>query len=201
MTDSLLNLVSVYGVWFLGISTFLSCIAIPIPTSLMLLVTGGFVAGGDIILTNAILMALFGAVGGDQAGYFIGRYGGTPLLARFGHAPKRKKLVEKATSLLQRRGFWAVFLSRWLVAPLGPYVNLAGGASGLNHRQFSIGSISGEVIWVCGYIALGYAFSNSITLIADLASNATGFLAAVSVVIGLILWLRAAAKQRHIHKS
>ncbi len=201
MTDSLLSMISNYGVWVLGISIFFSCIAIPIPTSVMLLVAGGFVAGGDLVLAQTLAVASIGAICGDQAAYLVGRYGGKPLLERFSRAPQRRKLVGKATAFLHERGFWAVFFSRWLVAPLGPYVNLAGGASGLNHRQFSLGSISGELVWVFGYIGLGFAFSSSISLISDVLSNATGFLAAVCVVVALVFWLRAAVRQRPNAKS
>lgn len=201
LTDSLLSLVSVYGVWVLGISIFFSCLAVPLPTSLLLLVTGGFVAGGEVSLIQAIFVGSIGAICGDQAAFLIGRFGGKPLLDRFSEAPHRRQLVEKASKLLHERGFLTVFFTRWLIAPLGPYVNLAAGASGLSHRQFSFGSISGELVWVFGYLGVGYAFSTSISLISDLLSNATGFLAAACVVFGLILWLRAALRQRPDAKS
>ncbi|WP_143226565.1 DedA family protein [Actibacterium pelagium] len=201
MTDSLLSLVSVYGVWVLGISIFLSCMAVPLPTSLLLLVTGGFIAGGEVTLTQALLVGSIGAISGDQAAYLVGRYGGKLLLDRFARAPHRRKLVDKASNLLHKRGFLTVFFTRWLVAPLGPYVNLAGGASGLSHRQFSLGSISGELVWVFGYIGIGYAFSSSISLVSDILSNATGLLAAACVVVGLLFWLRAALHQRPDAKS
>jgi membrane protein DedA with SNARE-associated domain len=49
------------------------------------------------------------------------------------------------------------------------------------------------VVWVFGYVALGYAFSESIIAISALLGDLTWFLAAGAVAIVLALRLRAAA--------
>ena len=41
MTDWLLALVPTYGLWLLAAATFLSCLAIPIPVSILMLAAGG----------------------------------------------------------------------------------------------------------------------------------------------------------------
>ena len=84
MTDWLLALVPQYGVWLLAVCTFLSCLALPVPASILMLAAGGFVAAGDLSLTGSVAAALAGAVAGDQAGYFGGRWGGSGLLDRMG---------------------------------------------------------------------------------------------------------------------
>lgn len=62
MTDWLLGMVPTYGGWLLALSTFLSCLALPIPASLLMLVAGGFVAAGDLTLVGSTGAALAGAV-------------------------------------------------------------------------------------------------------------------------------------------
>ena len=84
MTDWLLALVPQYGVWLLAACTFLSCLGLPIPASILMLTAGGFVAAGDLSLTGNVAAALGGAVAGDQAGYFGGRWGGAGLIKRLG---------------------------------------------------------------------------------------------------------------------
>ena len=79
MTDWLLALVPQYGVWLLAGSTFLSCLALPIPASILMLAAGGFASAGDLSMTGAAGAALAGAVAGDQTGYFAGRAGGAGL--------------------------------------------------------------------------------------------------------------------------
>ena len=52
VTDWLMALLPVYGPWLLGITTFLSCLAIPVPSSLMMITSGAFVASGDLQLAS-----------------------------------------------------------------------------------------------------------------------------------------------------
>jgi hypothetical protein len=46
MTETILALVPVYGLALIALATFLSCLALPIPSSLIMLSAGGFGAGG-----------------------------------------------------------------------------------------------------------------------------------------------------------
>jgi membrane protein YqaA with SNARE-associated domain len=131
MTEALFGLIPTYGAWILMIATFLSCLAIPVPTSLIMLAGGAFIASGDLNVFSVVAAAWGGAILGDQAGYFVGRSGGAPLLARARNAPRAAEPIARATSYLHRRGGSAVFFSRWLLSPLGPYVNFIGGAAAL----------------------------------------------------------------------
>lgn len=186
MTDWLLALVPQYGTWLLAAVTFASCLMLPVPASLLMLAAGGFAAVGDLSVGATAAAALAGAVAGDQAGYFGGRRGGTALLARLG---ARAAPLARATALLNRRGGLAVFLSRWLFSPLGPYVNLAAGAARQPWGVFTLWGMAGEAVWVGLYIGLGYAFAGNIEAAEAMAADLLGFLAAAAVAAGLALWL------------
>ncbi len=188
MTDWLLGLVPTYGLWLLAASTFLSCLALPIPASILMLAAGGFVAAGDLPLAGSVGAALAGAVGGDQVGYLAGRRGGAGLLARLG---ARAAPISRARDLLARRGGGAVFLSRWLVSALGPYVNLAAGAAGLPWARFTLWGALGEAVWVGLYIGLGRAFTGNLAAASDLAVRVLGLLGAAVLALGLGAWLVA----------
>lgn len=199
MTDLALSLVPQYGLVLLALGSFLSCLALPVPTSLMMLSAGGFVAAGDLVAWQVVAAALGGAALGDQAGFRIGRAGGG-LERRQRQDPhhadrSRARLMAQAVDLLRRHGMLAVFLSRWLVSPLGPYVNVAGGAAGLGWAPFTRAAIAGEVVWVALYVGLGAAFADDLLAMADLLSSASGLLVALAVMAGAGLWLRAALRQ------
>ncbi|WP_425101173.1 DedA family protein [Tropicibacter sp. S64] len=148
MTDTLLALVPVYGGWILMAVTFLSCLAIPVPSSLLMLAGGAFAASDDLALLTVLASALGGALAGDQTGYLLGRKGGTPLIARLETHERSAGLIARARRMITERGVVSVFLTRWLFSPLGPYVNFIGGAMGLDWRRFTAGSVSGESVWV-----------------------------------------------------
>lgn len=195
MTETVLALVPVYGLTLIALATFLSCLAVPMPASLVMLSAGGFAAAGDLVLWQTAAAALAGAVAGDQAGYQMGRVGRRLMVGR-PVSPKRAALMGKATAYLRDKGAIAVFLSRWLVSPLGPYVNFASGAALLDWGRFTRAGVTGEMIWVAIYVGLGAVFADDILVLADLAGSASGLFAALAVAGVCALWLRAALRHR-----
>ena len=96
MTDWLLALVPQYGLWLLAGVTFLSCLALPIPASILMLTAGGFAAAGDFDLWQALGASCCGAILGDQLGYGLGRGIGPSVLARLGKDQSRDRLLARA---------------------------------------------------------------------------------------------------------
>ena len=187
MTETVFALVTAYGAYVIFASAFLSCLALPVPTSLMMLSGGAFAASGDLALWQVVAAAFTGAVLGDQTGYLIGRKGGQPLAARLSRNASRRAVLERAARLVDRHGGLGVFLSTWAVAPLGPWVNVIAGTTGLGWARFTFWDITGEMIWVTLYVGLGVVFASHIGTIATIAGNLVGILAGLAVS-GAALW-------------
>lgn len=196
MSETVFALITSYGVYVIFASAFLSCLMLPLPTSLMMLSGGAFVASGDLGLWQVIAAAYGGAVIGDQVGYLIGRYGGAPLVEKVARSPTRAVALTRARTMVDRYGGLGVFFSTWLTAPLGPWVNLIAGATGLSWPRFAIWDLLGETIWVSLYVSLGFVFSRQIGAVAEIMSDAIGLLAAVAVAIFMAVWIRGTLRQR-----
>lgn len=190
MTAWLLGLVPVWGIWLVMGATFASCLALPVPSSVVMLAAGGFAASGDLTLASVVMAALAGAVAGDQVGYLLARRGGAALEERIATDPGRAALVARATDFARRRGTIAVFLSRWLFSPLGPWVNLAAGASGMGWIAFTVAGIAGEAVWVGLYVGIGHGFAGNLAMASDAVGNLMGFVFAAALASGLgwLLW-------------
>ena len=197
MSEIVFTLITSYGVYLIFASTFLSCLIIPLPTSLMMLSGGAFVASGDLVLWQVISAAYGGAVIGDQAGYLIGRYGGTPPVEKIARSRPRAAVLSRARAMVDRYGGPGVFFSTWLTAPLGPWVNLIAGATGLSWLRFTIWDLSGEAIWVSLYVSLGLVFSRQIGAVADIMSDVIGLVVAVAVAVVMAIWIRGTLRQRN----
>ena len=104
LTNWLLALVPTYGLWLLARVTFLACLALPVPCSILMLTAGGFVVSGDLVPWPVLCAALFAAILGDQIGYRIGLHGGANFLNRLSAHPARGKLITKAVDNIDRRG-------------------------------------------------------------------------------------------------
>lgn len=195
MTDWLPGLVADWGVAVIALTTFLSCLALPVPASMVMLTGGAFTATGDLSLWAVAGGALAGAVLGDQAGYSLGWRGGAALAPRIAAKPRRAAALARARGLVEERGGAGVFLSRWLVSPLGPWVNLVAGAAEMNRARFTLWAVAGECVWVALYVGLGRAFAEYIDAVAEIAADVSGILAGTVVAFGLVLWLRAALRR------
>ncbi|MDP1668321.1 DedA family protein [Phaeovulum sp.] len=193
MTETLLALLPTWGPWLLATTTFLSCLMLPIPASMLMLAGGALVATGDLALPAAAGGALAGAIAGDQVGFFAGRGAGRFLPRLRG---KRARAMARARQKLRRNGNAAVFFSRWLFAPLGPSVNVAAGALGHPHRAFTLAGMAGEVVWVGLYVGIGYAFGANLEAATELASSTLGLLAAFAALVVFGWWLIGAARRR-----
>lgn len=194
MTDWLLALVPQYGLWLLAATTFFSCLALPFPASIMMLTAGGFVAAGDLALLPTLAAAAGGGIAGDQLGFWAGRKVGSPLLDRVRRDPARDKLLQKAVAMLEAKGIVAVFLTRWLFSPLGPWINLVTGSTGYGWHRFTAAGIAGEVVWSGLYVGMGYGFAGNITAASDMLGSVLGILAGGATAVILGLWLRSALK-------
>ncbi len=201
MTEWLLALVPQYGLWLLAATTFFSCLALPFPASILMMTAGGFVAAGDLVLWQTFMAAAGGGIAGDQFGFWAGRGVGAPLLARAARDPAREALLTRASNMLAAKGIIAIFLTRWLFSPLGPWVNLLTGSTRYNPARFTAASVAGESVWAGLYVGMGYGFAGNIEAASDMLGSILGFVAAGAAVLILGYWLRSAlraqgAKQR-----
>jgi membrane protein DedA with SNARE-associated domain len=126
----------------------------------------------------------------------IGRMGGPAMIAALNQHPGRAAIIERARTTLQRWGPLGVFFSTWLVAPLGPWVNLIAGATGLEWWRFAIWDAAGEAIWVTIYVSLGFAFGTNLEALTDVVGNWAGFISAATTAIAVGLFLITQVRKR-----
>jgi membrane protein DedA with SNARE-associated domain len=194
MTDTLLALVATWGLPLIAAATFLSCLAVPIPASLVMLAVGAFAASGDLPLWATVAAALAGAVAGDHAGFLAARRAAAPVARWMAQSPARHAALDRAQAFLARRGTLAVFLSRWLVSPLGPWVNAAAGLSAMPMSRFTPADIVGEAVWVALYVGAGHAAAGSLADAQAAIGNALAAVAAAGGAAALGAWLWHAAR-------
>ncbi|MFM7445568.1 MAG: DedA family protein [Tabrizicola sp.] len=185
MTDWLLGLVPQYGLWLLAATTFLSCLALPLPASILMLTAGGFAAAGDLVLWQAFGAAAAGGIAGDQLGYCALRGFGATVLSRLRRDVVRDKLLAKADGLMERKGLVAVFLTRWLLSPLGPYVNLIAGSTRYAWVRFTAAGVAGEGVWAGLYVGTGYGFAGNVEAASQALGSALGMIGGAGAVLGL----------------
>jgi membrane-associated protein len=192
MNDQLLAAVTQYGAPALFGIVSIAAIGVPLPITLLLIVVGSMISQGVMDLWWALGAASAGSILGDQAGYAIGRWGGSAAVAKlsglFGKKDSLQAMEAKATAW----GGPGIFLTRWLLSPLGPWINLASGTAGYPWHRFLFWDMLGEITGAVVYISLGRFFSDRVMALDGVLGDLTWAIAALlaAIILGYQLWAR-----------
>ena len=189
MTETFLTLIPTYGLWLILGCVTLSCLALPVPSSMMVMVAGGFAVTEEFALWQLVSFAFAGFAIGDQIAFWTARRAGGRVIARLQRRQATAAVVDRAQRLVERRGLAAVFLSRTALSPLGPYVGYLSGALGMSWAGFTLTALAGAFLWSLGYAWLGLAFADQIAQIASLISSSMGVAISGALAIGGLVWL------------
>lgn len=101
------------------------------------------------------IAATITAVVGNMLGYYIGHKTGNALIARRGGRVLNFENLARARDFLDRRGFWAIVLARWLpwIRTLAP---LIAGAARMDRRRFLLATSLGGLAWVPTLVLVGF---------------------------------------------
>ena len=172
----------------LGLLFFLSALGVPLPSTLLVVAAGAFIQQGVLNLATTLGLSLVCVVLGDLLSYGMGRALGRSMNAWYGQSAP----WQRAEAYFARRGGIAIVLTRCVLMPIAVPVNLVAGSSAYSVWRFAAYAVSGEVIWLLGYGAIGYFFGSQWETISALIGHASGPLIGVLIACGaayaLIRW-------------
>jgi membrane protein DedA with SNARE-associated domain len=189
LTDQLLAAISVYGLPALFAVIAIAAIGVPLPVTLALVAAGSFVELGEMRLWQVIIVGSSAAILGDQIGFVIGRWGGSRIETRLRKTKSGADKISRARAFAERWGGTGIFLSRWLVTPLGPWLNLTSGMTDYPWRRFFVWDALGETLWVVLYVLLGKVFSGSVQALVEVLGNLAWVLVGIVVAAILFWWI------------
>jgi membrane-associated protein len=151
-------------------------------------VLGGVLASrGRVWMPVLMLVVVLAAIVGPLIGYEIGRHLGGRLLAR-----RRLRRVaggvDRAQSVLHRRGAAAVFFGRF-IAVLRAMMPAVAGTTRLPYRTFLLYNVLSAVVWGVGYCLLGYAAGSAYAAIERTVGTGVAVAIAVLVLGAVVAWL------------
>lgn len=202
--ETIQELARQYGYWavFFGIS--LENAGIPIPGETITLV-GGFLAGsGELNYWLVLASAIFGAVLGDNCGYWIGKTGGWPFLLKLGKLfrLKEEQLIEVRNQFSQNAAK-AVFFGRF-IALLRIFAGPLAGIAQMPYPKFLLCNFAGASIWAAVMVTLAFFVGHLVPLPQLIAWVAQFALVALLLLIAWIvvpIWIEARAANRSLGKE
>ncbi|MBK5241343.1 DedA family protein [Clostridium sp.] len=191
-----------YNIWFLSIIIVLQCIGIPTGASLLVLASGAFAYAGEFNVGFLLLEVWFFAWLGDNIAYIIWKAIGNKVLNRHNKLKKYfQPKIHKAESYLIKHGRISVFISRFLIAAMGPFINAAAGITGYRLRTFSFYVAFGELFWTCIYLGLGYWFGDSWETIVPIVSEFGRFITYILILIITLYFFIKAIRNNKVKAS
>ena len=161
MPSWLTDLFARYGYFVIFFGVLLENAGVPVPGETILLAGAALARFGHLSLPAVILVAITGAILGDNVGFFIGRRGGRVLLERrgrmFGLTPAR---IAQFDGFFARHGAMTVFIARF-VTGLRVVGAILAGASTLPWGRFLIFNAAGAIAWATTFGAVGYLLGYS----------------------------------------
>jgi membrane-associated protein len=131
---------------------------------------GFFLPGDSLLFTAGLLSATtnvlppfpvlivgcaVAAIAGDQVGYLIGRRFGPNIFDRPDSRLFKHEHLERAGAFFERHGSKTIVLARF-VPVVRTFVPVVAGASGMQHRRFTVYNVIGGVLWTSALLTLGW---------------------------------------------
>jgi membrane protein DedA with SNARE-associated domain len=175
-----------YGYIAVAVLVAIESMGLPLPGETAVVTAAAFAATRAVSPVGVALCAIIGTVVGGTGGYWLGRWRGKALLARYGHwLWLDERRVQRAESYFMRHGMKTVFFGRYVVL-LRIIGSLLAGAMHMPFLRFSIVNFAGGVLWAVTFTALGYVFGENLPRLHQHLGEAalvfTG-IAAVGIVI------------------
>ena len=175
LTSSLTSFVRDHGIYAVFVLMLIDAV-LPAASELVMLVGGavaGGALGGTVSLFGAdisrgfwsyVAISIAGTTGylvGSLAGWWIGRYGGRPLLEQHGRwfhlTPVQ---LERAERWFDRHEDWAVFLGR-ITPVVRSFVSIPAGVFRVGLGRYTVLTLAGSALWCFSLAAAGWGFGAS----------------------------------------
>jgi membrane protein DedA with SNARE-associated domain len=138
-----------------GLMALESMIA-PIPSEAVMPFVGFQVADGKWNLAVAIIATSLGSLIGSMLSYWMGYYGGKPVVLKIGKylLLNRHDLERTEIFFHKRAGIWTVFISRFIPV-IRHFISVAAGTGRAPSAPFLVATLIGATMWntfllVCG---------------------------------------------------
>ncbi len=158
ISDFIVNAIEQLGYSGVFLAMGLESACIPLPSEIIM-PFGGYVAWkGTLTLTGVTLAGTLGCLAGSLVLYYIGLFGGRPLLVRYGkYIFIREKELDRADEWFTRYGDRAVFFSRMLPVVRGLF-SLPAGVVRMDVKKFSFYTTAGSLPWCFALAYIGFLF-------------------------------------------
>jgi len=172
----------------------------PLPSEIILPFSGYLVQTGRFSLIGVATAGAIGCNIGSVAGYYMGMYGGRPVLLRYGKyfliSPRE---IELADRWFERYGQWTVFFSR-LLPVIRTYISFPAGVARMNFWKFNVYTFLGSWPWCYALAYAGYELGEHWPTL-EVYFHRFDVVIGILLLAGIVAYIWLHRKQRAAEKS
>jgi membrane protein DedA with SNARE-associated domain len=163
---------------------------VPIPSELVMPFAGFLALKGVFSLPLVIAMNTCGAIIGSLGCYYIGSWGGKPLIDRYGkYLFVNQHDLEKTQTFFARHGSATVFVAR-LIPVVRHFISLVAGLAKMSLWKFLLQTVLGATLWGGFLAVLGYELGPKWEAMAKSVKHIDLFIGLGVIGVGVIFFLR-----------
>jgi len=147
LSSFIINLISDWGYGGVFILMALESALIPIPSEIIMPFAGFLVWEGTFSFAAVVFWGAFGNLIGSIAAYFLGFYGGRPLIKKYGkYILISSEEIDGAEKWFKKYGNFSIFFSR-LLPVVRTFISLPAGVARMPFWKFSLYTFLGSLPW------------------------------------------------------
>ena len=183
------------GYWSAALLMMLESMIAPIPSEAVMPFVGFLVADGKWNLYLAILTTSIGSIAGSLLSYYMGYYGGKPLVLKVGKylLLDRHDLELTEKFFARRSGTLTLFLSRFIPV-IRHFISIPAGMGKMRLLPFVVATLIGATMWNSFLLYLGLILRENWTLVQKYSHQID--IGVVLLLLALIGWFIYSRLQR-----
>ena len=166
-----------------------------LPGDSLLVTAGLFAARGDLDIVTLNLALIAAAILGDATGYWIGKRTGQALYNRPNSFFFRRQHLLKTHEFYEKHGGKTIVIARFMPI-LRTFAPVVAGAAEMTYRKFAVFNIAGGIGWVASMTLIGYFLGQAVPNIEEHIHIVVAVVIFLSLLPGIIAFLRAKAQAR-----
>jgi membrane protein DedA with SNARE-associated domain len=173
----------------------LESMIVPIPSEAVMPFVGFQVADGKWNLASSILVTSFGSIVGSLLSYWMGYYGGKPVVLKVGKylLLNRHDLEVTERFFHQRQGVWTIFIARFIPV-VRHFISIPAGTGRMPLLPFSVVTLAGATLWNSFLLGCGMKLREHWPVVQKYSHEVD--LVIVVVLLGGLAWFIRSRLQR-----
>lgn len=181
-----INLIASLGYLGLAIGLIVDSCGIPIPSEILIPLAGASVHTGHFSLIGVVIVGTLAQTVGAVISYWLGAWGGLPLVQRYGkYVLFREHELHNTEALFAKWGSWLTLFGR-VIPGIRTYIGYPAGIAKMPFGRFVVATMVGSLVWTITLAELGYQLSDHLDEIDHLLSRFG--LIALLLVLALVIW-------------